>query len=146
MVLWYDFILHYNLCKTFNMKYNQQNGWFSFCHTNPTIFCKFALFWLNRWRHNMGIYRKMTLSAVKWRHYVGFSPKSQDMFLSLILSCGVNRKSFASFKGVEGVTATFLWIAHFLWKFLSTAVFITVAQCLRGYIFSYITFTYEVSI
>ena len=40
----------------------------------------------------------MTSCAVKWRHHVGFSPKSQNMFLSSILCCGVNMKSFASFK------------------------------------------------
>ena len=29
----------------------------------------------------MGIYRKMTSSAVKWRHNVKFLPKHQEMFI-----------------------------------------------------------------
>ena len=41
---------------------------------------------------------KMTSRDVKWRRHVGFSPKSRDMFLLSILSCGVNMKRFASFK------------------------------------------------
>ena len=41
---------------------------------------------------------KMTSRDVKWRHQVGFSPNFQEVFLLLTLSCGVNMKSFASFK------------------------------------------------
>ena len=50
------------------------------------------------WRHNLRIYRKMTSRAVKWRHHVGFSPNLQEMFLFVILCCGVNMKLFAWFK------------------------------------------------
>ena len=40
---------------------------------------------------------KMTSRDVKW-HHVGFSPKSQEMFLFIILCCGENMKSFGPFK------------------------------------------------
>ena len=50
------------------------------------------------WRHNMGIYRKITSCDVKWRHLVGFLPKSQEMFPLWIWSYGANMESFALFK------------------------------------------------
>ena len=80
--LWPQFHCFIRKC-WFSSSFGLWRHYFSWGHH----FCK--------WRHNMGIHSKMTLRAIKWRHHVGFS---QDMFLLLILSCGVNIKSFASCK------------------------------------------------
>ena len=45
---------------------------------------------LRKWRH--------LENDVMWRHHVGFLPKFQKMFPSLILRHGANLKSFAQFK------------------------------------------------
>ena len=45
---------------------------------------------LRKWRH--------LENDVTWRHHVGFLPKFQEMFFSLILSYGANLKLFAPFK------------------------------------------------